>query len=64
MSTSVDKTARTKRRLRKPCLSPDSSKIVEIKRLLTLSIGYAKLGRVDKVIKCQHEMARLFKTAD
>lgn len=35
----------------------------DVKRLVTLSIGYAYLGKVDKLIDCQQQLSKRLKSA-
>jgi hypothetical protein len=41
----------------------DGTKAKQVKRLVTLSIGYAYLGKVDKVIDCQQQLSKVLKSA-
>lgn len=45
------------------CAFGDGTKAKQVKRLVTLSIGYAYLGKVDRLIDCQQKLSKVLKTA-
>lgn len=45
------------------CPFGDGTKAKQVKRLVTLSIGYAYLGKVGKLIDCQQQLSKVLKRA-